>query len=692
MTTPRSHVVTLSAADYPVKEATVYCDRAEVSRPLAGIAAAAHGTTEVRLRGVSTSLAQDSIRIDVDGPVVIADVQFKSYQEEITDTDSARDSGSAKPAAEVAQHRAAAESLRTELASLADQALVAEAEHAALDKFASTLVAPPTTTRSALAPAPVMTTKDTSAVLADFLPKYVERAEALLIKAAELKREIAEKERARDKENAWLRQHDPKFQSESGRRFREVASIVVILEPPKSDAANKDPSASPAVSSTATATETVPVNLIVSYSVDTARWIPHYDLRVSSHRAQVQVTYAAKLNQNSGDDWKDTDLILSTASARDNAGGKAPEFTAPWMIHKVNPQAYFSSMSKRKTAAPGGGFGSYGGGGGDDESRMMMDEDSDSDGSDWDGPTTTTTSVVGGFGSASKSRKRSSRGGGVQSATTSSGAVAALFGLPVPISVATGTEGKRVSVARVELPVTMVHETVPKLSPVAYLIGTATNKSEYTFLAGEANVFLDGSYICKSEMPLVQPGATFSMTLGVDPSVAVTYKPIERITETGKPSSLLASLTGSHGPTTAVQGRLTSVGPNGQPLPVLADGDRRAHCTHRTVVENKSATKIATVTVRDQAPVAASARITVALVEPADAKLPVFSTAERFEGLKAKGGVEIVSKKGIRDNGVRMFADTGVIEWSLTIPPATKHEVVLAYRVEWPKGFDMTKM
>ena len=55
--------VTLHAHDHPVAAATVYSDRAEVSRVLARVKVAAHGTpTEVKLRGVATDMHEDSVR------------------------------------------------------------------------------------------------------------------------------------------------------------------------------------------------------------------------------------------------------------------------------------------------------------------------------------------------------------------------------------------------------------------------------------------------------------------------------------------------------------------------------------------------------------------------------------------------------------------------------------------------------
>jgi uncharacterized protein (TIGR02231 family) len=51
------------------------------------------------------------------------------------------------------------------------------------------------------------------------------------------------------------------------------------------------------------------------------------------------------------------------------------------------------------------------------------------------------------------------------------------------------------------------------------------NTSGFTLLPGEASIFLNNNFAATSSLPLVSPLEHFSVSLGVDPSVRVTYHP-----------------------------------------------------------------------------------------------------------------------------------------------------------------------
>ncbi len=50
----------------------------------------------------------------------------------------------------------------------------------------------------------------------------------------------------------------------------------------------------------------------VNYFVNNAGWVPAYDLRASNTNSPMMITYKAHVYQNTGEDWKNVNLILST--------------------------------------------------------------------------------------------------------------------------------------------------------------------------------------------------------------------------------------------------------------------------------------------------------------------------------------------------------------------------------------------
>jgi len=67
----------------------------------------------------------------------------------------------------------------------------------------------------------------------------------------------------------------------------------------------------------------------VSYLVDNARWFPSYNLNVKSLDQPLLIDYQANISQQTGEDWEDVKLTLSTIDP--NLSGQKPILT-PWYI------------------------------------------------------------------------------------------------------------------------------------------------------------------------------------------------------------------------------------------------------------------------------------------------------------------------------------------------------------------------
>jgi hypothetical protein len=63
----------------------------------------------------------------------------------------------------------------------------------------------------------------------------------------------------------------------------------------------------------------------VEYLVNKTGWQPAYDLRASKDLKGVELSYRAKVWQQTGEDWKDVDLVLSTAAPQRGAQGPEPQ-------------------------------------------------------------------------------------------------------------------------------------------------------------------------------------------------------------------------------------------------------------------------------------------------------------------------------------------------------------------------------
>jgi uncharacterized protein (TIGR02231 family) len=76
----------------------------------------------------------------------------------------------------------------------------------------------------------------------------------------------------------------------------------------------------------------------------------------------------------------------------------------------------------------------------------------------------------------------------------------------------------------VELTGHFSYTTIPKLAEAAFLRNKSTNPTNYPFLGGKANVFMDATFVASSDIKTTNPGEELCLYLGSDASVVVEFK------------------------------------------------------------------------------------------------------------------------------------------------------------------------
>jgi hypothetical protein len=113
---------------------------------------------------------------------------------------------------------------------------------------------------------------------------------------------------------------------------------------------------------------------------------------------------------------------------------------------------------------------------------------------------------------------------------TSKGDITATFSIPGLITIPSDGVSHNVTITELELDAEMSWVSVPKKSAKAHLTvrslpflpwlvfnwvqAKIKNESEYTFLSGIASVYVDGSFISRSDVPAVSPQESFDCPLG----------------------------------------------------------------------------------------------------------------------------------------------------------------------------------
>jgi uncharacterized protein (TIGR02231 family) len=142
---------------------------------------------------------------------------------------------------------------------------------------------------------------------------------------------------------------------DAGRRQREIDRELARLEAQR----NADPPRKMEVKIDLAAEAAMPATLRVSYSVRGARWSPIYDARLDSgsrdRKPALDLIRRAEIVQNTGEDWRDVDLAVSTV--RTAKGGTAPDLRPlivryPAPPRPVEPVAAAPRMDVARPASP----------------------------------------------------------------------------------------------------------------------------------------------------------------------------------------------------------------------------------------------------------------------------------------------------------------------------------------------------
>lgn len=221
----------------------------------------------------------------------------------------------------------------------------------------------------------------------------------------------------------------------------------------------------------------------LSYLVNNASWVPAYDLRVKDISSPVELDYRAKINQNSGEDWKGVKLTLSTGNPFQSA--TKPELS-PWWLRFYAP-IYASNTRSKKLEMAKDAPASYS----EDLEEVAVSPD-----------------VL-----------------LVEKTTTME------FQIEERYAILANGKPYGVKVKGYSLPASYEYYVAPKLDTDAFLTAQVTDWEQYNLLSGEASLYFEGTYIGKSYLNVNELNDTLALSLGRDKSIVVTRTKQKQFTD-----------------------------------------------------------------------------------------------------------------------------------------------------------------
>ena len=239
------------------------------------------------------------------------------------------------------------------------------------------------------------------------------------------------------------------------------------------------------------------LTLDLSTVIPQAGWVPSYDVRLAPDAKTAELTFRAMVGQQTGEDWHNVDLTLSTARP---AAGSAPPQLFPWHISLVRPQPPMPApmLYGAVVAAPARGMKAK-------KSTLLASED------------VLTEEAPAAFEVAQVSAEQSS----------------VTFHLPRFVDIPSDGTQQGTVVAIEQLPVSMEFVAIPKLSPLVFLRSEIVNRAAYPLLPGKVNTFSGNSYTGSSQLKKVAAGEKFDLFFGADDQVTVKREELKQHKEAG---------------------------------------------------------------------------------------------------------------------------------------------------------------
>jgi uncharacterized protein (TIGR02231 family) len=233
--------------------------------------------------------------------------------------------------------------------------------------------------------------------------------------------------------------------------------------------------------------------LEVSYIINRASWTPLYDLRVDSTSQTVHLSYLAEVTQNTGEDWLDVALTLSTAKP---GLGTLPPKLEPWYIDTQRSRTLQRALPRPSlptiAAAPAA-------------AEAMFPQDSEELASDALIPAENAGATV-------------SKEGSIVTFKLNGGGNIPSDGAP-----------HKTTIFNDDYPCSFDYVAMPRLVSFAYLQANVKNSADgATLLPGKANIFRDNVFVGTTRLENIAPGQEFILNLGIDEGLKIERSLVER--------------------------------------------------------------------------------------------------------------------------------------------------------------------
>jgi hypothetical protein len=292
--------------------------------------------------------------------------------------------------------------------------------------------------------------------------------------------------------------------------------------------------------------DAAPSKIRLNYLVDAASWRPQYKLRADTKKNTVQLEYLAAIVQQTGEDWSNANLFLSTAQPMLNAAPPDLRMLEVAVVRRTDANVAanqgFAPLAPPMPTNPGAGKGLP-------VPQIAQDQKAAQAGqAPEELRRLTQLNLLG----AQKDFQANNEKGAIENLNSAAAAVqffdladntdtgkanisvassegpSVTYRLASRLTIPSRNDEQVIEVAKIDMAPEYFYKAVPILTPHVYRLANLTNKSDYVLLPGEATMYLGTDFVGRANLPLVAIGEQFTAGFGVDPQLQVQRQLVDK--------------------------------------------------------------------------------------------------------------------------------------------------------------------
>jgi uncharacterized protein (TIGR02231 family) len=232
----------------------------------------------------------------------------------------------------------------------------------------------------------------------------------------------------------------------------------------------------------------------LNYYITNAGWTPSYDLRAMSNEQNVKLTYKAQIHQESGIDWGNVKLVLSTANP--NRSYNIPSLS-PWYLG-YNPYKQNNNKDSRVLSAPAAGAGYS------DKAKKTDD-----------------------FSDLEQEQKEVAALNAYDYTSVSENVIETEYEIKLNYNIPSDGKEHFAAIMVKDLKTNYRYKAIPKLNNNVYLTAVLSDWEDAITMGGEASIYYDGSYVGNTSLLPGGTEDTIQLSLGIDKNIAIKRQKIK---------------------------------------------------------------------------------------------------------------------------------------------------------------------